>query len=189
VYDTPQKAELLKPLCATMYKPNYMTSPVDQYKRYNALYHDFTDAYTNVHSLVGDFCPMIKKFVEQTEPELTRHIENISETMGNEGKPYSYHKLVNYMTHFDDFTLTANKLFVDLRGALQQSDDFMTRLIDLKMNLKKTGDDGSYAPFIALMPELNELITALKPIPERAVALETKKKKLESDWQITKEKI
>jgi hypothetical protein len=160
----------------------------EQYKQYTALYHDFTEAYTNVHSLSREFYPMAKRFVEDTEPELTGFVEKISRGQAAQSGSYSYQNLVNYMNHFDDFTLDANVLFTDLKLLLGKSDNFMTRVIDLKLS-HKNDDDNSLQYFMALMPELSDLITGLKQIPERANSLEEKMKRLENEWSKTKEKI
>ena len=85
--------------------------------------------------------------------------------------------------------MMANKLFGDLRLVLRKSDDFMTRLLDLKMKSNKAEKENPSELYISLIPELNELITALKQIPDKAVKLEERMKHLESDWQKTKEKI
>jgi len=174
---------------ATISKANVMISPRDQYKQYTALYHDFTEAYTNVHSLSREFYPKAKNFVEHTEPELTRFVEKISRSQGNQGGSYSYQKLMNYLNHFDDFTLTANKLFTDLKLLLGKSDNFMTRVISIKLNHTSDYEEGSLPHYMELMPELNELIADLKRIPERTANMEAKMKKLENDWIKTKEKI
>jgi len=166
-----------------------MTSAGDQYKQYTSLYHDFTEAYTHAHSLTREFYPQAKKFVEHIEPELTNYIEKISHGKSEQGGSYSYQKLLHYMNRFDDFTLMANKLFIDLKMGLEKSDNFMTRVIDIKLSKSHINNNPSDQLFIALMPELNELIADLKHFPERANNLETKMKKLESDWQKTKEKI
>ena len=166
-----------------------MTSPQDDIKEYNELYHSFTEAYINVHSLTRDFYPQAKKFVEGIDPELAVFAKKLSGEANKASEPFAYQSLVQYMNHFDDFTLMANKLFSDLKIVLQRSDDFMTRLLDLKMNLNKIEKGTPEELYIGLIPELNELLTALKQIPDRATQLEDRMKHLESDWQKTKEKI
>ena len=166
-----------------------MTSPQDHYKQYSNLYHDFTEAYTNVHSLTREFYPQAKRFVEHTEPELIRYVDKISHNQSYQGGPFAFEKLVHYMNHFDDFTLMANNLFTDLKTVLEKSDRFMNRLIDIKLKLPKTGSENSDKYYEELMPELTELVTGLKQMPERANGLENKMRKLETDWKKTKEKI
>ena len=166
-----------------------MTSPRDEIKEYNELYHCFTEAYFNAHSLTRDFYPQAKKFVESTDPELALFAEKLSLNAGTGEERSAYQRLVQFLNHFDDFTMMANKLFGDLRLVLRKSDDFMTRLLDLKMKSNKAEKENPSELYISLIPELNELITALKQIPDKAVKLEERMKHLESDWQKTKEKI
>jgi hypothetical protein len=111
-----------------------MISPNKAPKEYNSLYHDFTEAYTSVHSLTRDFYPQAKRFVEHTEPELNRIVEKISHTESDRGGPLAYHNLVHYMNHFDDFTLMANRLFADLKTLLERSDKFMNHILELKVS-------------------------------------------------------
>ena len=165
-----------------------IASPQTTTKDYNALYHDFTEAYTSVHSLSGEFYPRAKKFVEHTEPELTSLVHKISHSESEKGGPFAYQKLVAYMNHFDDFTLMANKLFADLKVMLERSDRFMNHLLDLKMNQKYNGGDLSDSN-PELVSELDELVSGLKQMPERATGLVVKMKKLEAEWIKTKEKI
>src|ERR1700722_4280560 len=101
-----------------------MQSPQQHHTEYNSLYHDFTEAYTSVHSLTRDFYPRAKKFVEHTEPELTKFVDKVSRSESDKGGPLAYQNLVLYMNHFDDFTLMANKLFADLKVLLERSDKF-----------------------------------------------------------------
>ena len=165
-----------------------MMAPQTNTKDYNSLYHDFTEAYTNVHSLSREFYPQAKRFVEHTEPELNHFVQKISHSESEKGGPFAYQKLVTYMNHFDDFTLMANKLFADLKAMLDRSDRFMNRLLDIKMNTEsKHNDTGKNYP--ELVPELDELVIGLKQMPERATGLVVKMKKLEADWKKTKEKI
>ena len=157
-------------------------------KDYNSLYHDFTEAYTNVHSLSREFYPQAKRFVEHTEPELTHFVQKISHSESDKGGPFAYQKLVLYMNHFDDFTLMANKLFADLKIMLERSDRFMNRLLDIKMSQHNSNNEtGKCYP--ELVSELDELVSGLKQMPERATGLVVKMKKLETDWKKTKEKI
>jgi hypothetical protein len=164
-----------------------MTSPRDDIKEYNELYHSFTEAYINVHSITRDFYPQAKRFVEGVDPELAVFAEKLSPNASTEAGPVAYQRLVKYMNHFDDFTLAANKLFADLKKVLHNSDDFMTRLLDLKMNSAKAEKDPLPELYAGLIPELKELITALQLIPDRAAKLEATMKHLENDWQKTKE--
>ena len=166
-----------------------MTSPHLQNKDYNSLYHDFTEAYTNVHSLTRDFYPQAKKFVEHTEPELTRFVEKISHSETEKGGPQAYQKLLHYMNHFDDFTLMANKLFGDLKVLLERSDRFMNRMLDLKMSHPDFKINDAESCYKELLPELDELEAGLQQMPERATGLVVKMKTLETDWQKTKAKM
>jgi len=166
-----------------------MTSPRDDIKEYNELYHSFTEAYINVHTLTRDFYPEAKKFVERTDPELAMFAEKLAPSIASSGEPMAYQKLVQYINHFDDFTIAANKLFGDLKLVLHRSDEFMTRLLDLKMRLSKTEKENPTQVYVELIPELNELILLLKQIPHRATKLEDKMKNLETDWQKTKQSL
>jgi hypothetical protein len=166
-----------------------MISPHQSSKNYNALYHDFTEAYTSVHSLTREFYPMAKKFVEHTEPELSRIVQKISHEESDRGGPLAYQNLVIYMNHFDDFTLMANKLFADLKILLERSDKFMNRMIDLKMKQPDWNITEAEKCYKELIPELGDLVEGLKQMPERANGLVAKMKKLEIDWKKTKEKI
>ena len=166
-----------------------MITSRDQYRHYTALYHDFTEAYNNAQSLTREFYPQAKKFVEHTEPELTRFMKKISSGAGDQGSSYAYQKLIHYVNHFDDFTLSANKLFTDLKQAIEKSDHFMNRLIELKLKHKTETGETPENIYTDLLPELEELTSGLKQIPERAGILDVKMKKLENDWTKTKEKI
>ena len=166
-----------------------MISPQPTSKNYNSLYHDFTEAYTNVHSLTREFYPMAKRFVEHTEPELNRIVQKISNEESEQGGPMAYEKLVLYMNHFDDFTLMANKLFADLKVLLERSDKFMNRMIDLKINQPEWNVTDPEKCYQELIPELGQLVEGLKEMPDRATGLVTKMKKLETDWKKTRDKI
>lgn len=167
-----------------------MIPHTQHHKDYNALYHDFTEAYTSVYSLSREFYPQAKKFVEHTEPELSSFVDKISNAENEKGGPIAYQKLVLYMNHFDDFTLMANRLFADLKSVLERSDKFMNRLIELKMSMESKPNDGlSEKNYNELLPELDELVNGLKKMPERATQLALKMKKLEVDWNTTKAKI
>lgn len=166
-----------------------MASPHEDLRDYNSLYHDFTEAYTSVYGLSREFYPQAKRFVEHTEPELTMIVTKISHSENDKGGPFAYQKLVLYMNNFDDFTLMANKLFADLKVLLEKSDKFMTRLLDIKMNIKSKTNDDARQRYSELIPELDELVNGLKQMPERASGLVMKMKKLETDWEKTKEKI
>jgi hypothetical protein len=187
VFHTNLKAELLSPPYATSNKPTIMTSPHDDMKEYKELYHSFTEAYINVHSITRDFYPVAKKFVEHTEPELSGYVEKGSYTP--QQNQIAYQKLVQCINHFDDFTISANKLFGDLKTVLHKSDNFMTRVLDQKISADKAGSATPPQFYTALIPELNLLIACLKQIPERAANLEEKMKQLELDWKKNKEKI
>jgi hypothetical protein len=166
-----------------------MITPYQETKNYNTLYHDFTEAYTNVHSLTRDFYPQAKRFVEHTEPELNRIVQKISHTESDSGGPMAYQNLVLYMNHFDDFTLMANKLFADLKKLLERSDKYMNHMLDLKMSQPNWNINDAESCYKELLPELGELVEGLREMPIRATGLLTKMKKLESEWKKTKEKI
>ena len=162
-----------------------MIPPDDELRQYNSLYHDFTRAYTDVRSLNRGFYPEALKFVEHTEPELARYVKKLH-TREND---LDYQKLSIYLEHFDNFTLLVNKLLVDLKAAMDKSDRFMTRLFELRISTEnKEGEDPNLL-YIQLMPELSELVTGLKQIPQRAACLEMKMHKLENDWEKAKQQL
>ena len=163
-----------------------MTSPRDDIKEYNELYHTFTESYINVHSIARDFYPEAKRFVERVDPELAIFAVKLSPDSSIASAQPFHQKLVQYMNHFDDFTVMANKLFADLKKVLNSSDDFMTRLLDMKMNSNKAEKGPPPELYVSLIPELRKLIIALQLIPDRAIKLETRMKNLENDWQETK---
>jgi hypothetical protein len=165
-----------------------MTPPKEEIKQYSSLYHDFTEAYTNVHVLTREFYPVAKKFVESTEPEINRYVKKISEPNSTGASPRSYQMLLHYMNHFDDFTLNANKLFRELQLVLDKSDGFMIKVLDIKQKMNEQERNEVKEPLLDLMPELNELLTSLKMMPGKAEELETRMRKLQADWNKTKEK-
>ena len=162
-----------------------MIPPQDELKQYSMLYHDFTRAYTNVRLLTRDFYPEAQRFVESTEPELTKYVEKLDKCYE---KRIDYQKLVIYLKHFDEFKVLVNRVLGDLKTALDKGDRFMTRLFELKLALEKKDGEDPNLLYVQLMPELNELVKDLRQIQERAACLEMKMRKLENDWDRAKEK-
>ena len=179
--------QLLCRACDTSIKPMNMP-PGEQYTQFNALYQEFTVAYINVHVVRREFYLNAKKFVEQTEPELTVSVEKISKSENYQANPFAYQTLVNYLNQFDDFTLTTNKMFSDLQIVLDKSDAYMNKLVERKIDVKNPAPEPETV-YSELIPELNELTTGLKKIGDWATSLETKMNAMQNTWAKTRDAI
>ena len=96
--------------------------------------------------------------------------------------------VLQFMNRFDDFTINANKLFTDVKNALEQSEIFMNKVIDLKQKAKNVSPDHD-EEYTGLIPELTELISKLKQTLIRAGEVEKHMKNLQVDWEKTKQNI
>jgi hypothetical protein len=168
-----------------MQKENTMLPPVEKMKQYHTLYHSFTEAYSNANQVKVDFYPQAKRFVDGIAPEIDKYLNNLSMARGSATTPRSYEMVMNYMHGFDDFTISANKLFTNLGRVLNESEQFMVRIIDLKQNSSSTIIPGSFENYTNMIPELNDLLARLQQIPPHVDELHRQMTKLERDWKKT----
>ncbi len=108
-------------------------------------------------------------------------MQKLSNDRNSEVNPKSYQMVLNYMSHFDDFTITANKLFSEIKTALQQSEDFMNKVLDLKQKSENTSLN-PVEEYEGLMPELTTLNSKLKHTLLQAGTVEKQMKNLQTDW-------
>jgi hypothetical protein len=148
-------------------------------------YADFKEACIQANQVTQDLYKSAKKFVETVEPEINQCVKNIS--VYKSGPPYSYEAVFSYMSHFDDFALSANKLFTEAKKVLEQSENCMQRISSVKNGTGETAGGSAEEDYL-LSSEISELFKQLKILPLRTQDLEKEMKKLENNWKRTREK-
>jgi hypothetical protein len=145
---------------------------------------DFKEACMHANQVTKELYQSAKKFVDTVEPEINQCVKKIS--VYKSGPPYSYESVFSYMNHFDDFTLSANRLFTEAKKVLEQSENCMQRVTSVKNGTGETAADKPEED-VLLSNEISELFKQLKTLPLRTLDLQKEMKKLESNWKKTRE--
>jgi chromosome segregation ATPase len=144
-------------------------------------YADFQEAYTQVNLVTKELYSSAKKFVETVEPQINQCVKKLS--VFKSGPPHSYEAVFSYMSHFDEFTLSANKFFNEAKKVLEQSENCMQRITSVTTDTSEIKPEDT-----DLNKEITNLFHQLKSFPVRTQDLQKEMDKLENNWKRTRAK-
>lgn len=146
-------------------------------QQHQMLYHDFTDAYTHLYQMSKELYPAARRFVEKTEPEISQFMARAVASAA----PASGADISRYISNFDDFTISANKVFGEINNIIKKSETLINRKLDIQKG-ETTSDPREEASLIDLMAEYTAALEQLRKTQTATDELEKSFRLLTQQW-------
>jgi hypothetical protein len=146
------------------------------------LYKNFSEARLSISNLAVEIYPLTRQFIDTVEPELNLALEKMSANKQDPLLADTYFDVAQYMNTFDDFIVSANRLFTDMKQTIDISASVAVKIPDAL-----TTDAVASTSDIA--PELRRLTKDMTVLLERSGELKRTISRLKSNWAKTRQKL
>jgi hypothetical protein len=159
-----------------------MQQPKESYQNYLSLHHNFNEEHRNISRQITDLYQLPKKFMEENEKAIQICVAERS----SDGVPHHAEMspigIRDFLFIVEDFKLQTMELFFEHRVHIDKCTVYVMKVNELKA--KTNGDDISEGKqeYIQLIPQLEDLISGLNCLLEKAMTMANRLKIIQNRW-------
>ncbi|HWB62506.1 MAG TPA: hypothetical protein VG603_03275 [Chitinophagales bacterium] len=124
---------------------------------------------------------MAKQFIENVDPQLNRYLNKLS--MPHAQSLFGSRSILDFLSQYDDFTISANKFFRMLRESLEMGDEFIEKLAEAHVCAIEGLPQQPDVQMDYIVNQLEEVISLMRQMLIAAGDIEKKLWKLTADWE------